>query len=230
MEELNIKDLFRYLLKKLPIIILVTAIIFTSLEAYALYFKVPLYKGDTTLILVKKSNSNNSTVTSNDISLNQKLVTTYSEIVKSRRVLNQVKERLNLEYSISELSDKITVSSVSGTEMIKISVSDVSGYAASYIANMTAEIFSSEISEIYKIENVTVSIIDEAIIEDSPYNIKVVKDSIIYFTIGIVISTLIVLSVFLFDTTIKSVVDIENRLELPVLGTVPKAKKKRGRK
>lgn len=223
MEEINLKDLFSFFVKKTPIIMLITFIVFLLGVGYTAFLKTPLYNGNTTLILVKKQanyEQGASSQTQNDIVLNQKLVATYSEIIKSRRVLNQVVTRLNLDYSSGELSQKIAVSSVSNTEIIKISVSDANAKKASRIANTIADVFKEEVMEIYNLENV--SIIDKAEVQEAPYNIQVTRDAVIFFVVGLVVSMGIIFVTYYFDTSIKSAEEIENRLGVPVIGTVPK--------
>lgn len=186
-----------------------------------MFLKTPLYEGKTSIILVNKSTDNNSnaTITQSDVILSQKLVSTYSQIVKSKKVLNQVISNLRLEYSYSELSRLVNVSSVSDTEIIKISVSNESPELAASIANNVAEVFKTEVSEIYNLENVT--ILDKAEVAKSPYNIKIVKTAGISVVGGIAISVMLLFVLFYFDTSIKSSEEVENKLGLPVIGTIP---------
>lgn len=223
MEEISLKDLFSFFVKKIPIILFITSIIFALGMSYSVFLKTPLYKGNTTLILVKKQTGyeqGTAAQTQNDIILNQKLVATYSEIIKSRRVLNQVVNKLNLGYSSSELSKNITVSSVSDTEIIKISVSDENNKKASQIANTIADVFKEEVMEIYSLENV--SIIDKAEVQDNPYNVQILKDVAIFLMVGLVVSVGIMFVVYYFDTSVKSTEEIESKLGIPVIGNVPR--------
>lgn len=223
MEEINLKDLFSFFVKKIPIILFITSIIFALGMSYSVFLKTPLYKGNTTLILVKKQTGyeqGTAAQTQNDIILNQKLVATYSEIIKSRRVLNQVVNKLNLGYSSGELSKNITVSSVSDTEIIKISVSDENNKKASQIANTIADVFKEEVMEIYSLENV--SIIDKAEVQDNPYNVQILKDVAIFLMVGLVVSVGIMFVVYYFDTSVKSTEEIESKLGIPVIGNVPR--------
>lgn len=223
MEEINLKDLFGYFLKKVPIILFVTLLFLAVGIIYTMFIKTPLYKGDTTLILVKE-NSNygqeSSSQTQSDILLNQKLVTTYSELIKSKRVLNQVISILELDCSNSELSQKISVSSVKDTEIIKISVSDEEPKEASRIANTLADVFKYEVMDIYDLQNVT--IIDKAEVQAEPYNIEIVKSAVVFFALGFMLSVGVIFVFYYFDTSIKSSEEIENRLGVPVIGNVPK--------
>ena len=148
---------------------------------------------------------------------------TYSEIVKSKRVLNQVIANLNLDYNYGKLYGMINVSSVSNTELIKITVTDPDRKKAMEITNETANVFAKEIPELYNISNV--NILDEAEEATSPSNVNVLKQSIIFIMVGLVLGLGVVFLIYYFDRTIKSSEEVEIKLGLPVLGTVQEYKK-----
>ena len=225
MEEINIKDLLMYFVKKIPIILIVSIAFMMLGLIYSLMFKKPLYYGDVTLILVQENNNynQNSALTQSDIALSQKLVTTYSEIIKIKRVLNKVIKELKLDYTFTELAGKITVSSVKDTEIIKIAVSDTDNEEAAKIANKIASVFEKEITDIYNLENV--SVIDEATVQNEPYNINTIKDIVIFFVIGSVLAVGVFFVIYYFDTSIKSVEEVEKELGVPVIGTIPLSRK-----
>ena len=104
-----------------------------------------MYKSYTTIILGGNETTASQTITQSDITLNKNLVDTYAEIVKSRRVLEQVIAELDLEETYEELSNKISVSSVNNTEIIKITVADSNPIEAKNVANVTANFFSKEV-------------------------------------------------------------------------------------
>ena len=232
MEEINIIELLDYYLKKLPIIIVVTLLMLIGGLIYTTNIKTPLYHGTTTIILVQKQDgSENSAVTQNELSVNQKLVTTYSEIIKSRRVLETVISSLKLDKTPKSLAKNITVTSVSDTSIIKVTVSDPSNKQASLIANEVATVFKQEISKIYNLENI--SVIDNAIIEKEPYNISILKETVIFGLIGLIATCGIIFIIYYFDNTIKNKKEIEEKLHLAVLGEIPvatKLEKKKGDK
>lgn len=222
MEEMNLIELFRHYLKKLPIIILSMILAILIGYTYIEYYQVPMYNASTTIILVHQNESNtNSTITQNELTINEKLVKTYSEIIKSRSVLEKVINDLGLKINTDDLSDKINVKSISDTAILEVTVSDESNKKASIIANKLAEVFKTEITKIYNLENI--SIIDEAIIEDKPYNVNIPKQMIIYSLIGIILSCGIIFIMYYFDNSIKNRKEIELKLNLPVIGEVPQA-------
>ena len=146
MEEIDLKELFDYFKGKVGLFVTITVGICLLGCIYGLFIQKPLYKSYTTVIL----GSNNQTITQNDVTLNKNLVDTYAEIVKSRRVLDQVINELNLDIAYEKLSSKVSVNSVNNTEMIKISVSDEDSIKAKNIANVTANYFKKEVMSLYK--------------------------------------------------------------------------------
>ena len=234
MEEINLKDLFLYFISKIFIVIITFVIAVSTSIVYSKFVKVPKYNSYTTIVLTRSgdsANEQNASITQNDITLNQKLVATYREIIKSRRVLGQVKDNLGLDISVGELSSNISVTNPDSTELIKITVSGKNKEEVKDITNEIARVFSKEIEEIYDIKNV--SIIDTAIEANSPYNMNIVKETLIASVIGIVLGLGIVFIMFYFDTTIKNAEEISEKVGLPLLGVVPKVdtgKKKKNKK
>ncbi len=234
MEEINLKELAKFFISKISIVLATTILFFIGGFIYINYILTPMYHSSTTLILVSDNANENSNLIQSDVTLNKNLVTTYSEIVKSRTVLKQVIDKVDLDMSVEELSKKVSVTSVEDTEIIKIEVSNKNNKMAKKITETTAKVFMKEVQNIYNLTNV--SIVDKAYLEKQPYNIRPLKQLIISSGIGFVIGTVIIFLIFYFDTSIKSGNDIEEKLGLSVIGNVTyvedkkkKRKKNKGR-
>ena len=220
MEEINLKELLSYFISKIWIVFITFGLLIMFSVVNTKFIKVPLYNSSTTIVLTINNESElNTSITQNDITINQKLVATYRQIIKSRRVLDKVIENLELDMEASTLSKKVSVTNETDTELLKITVSDEDPELAAMIADEIAKVFSEDIVDIYNIKNV--SIIDKALVSEIPYNIKLVKDAIIFGMLGIVLGLGIIFIMFYFDTTIKNSEEIEEKLGLPVLGVVP---------
>lgn len=225
MEELDFKELFSIFWNKKVQIILVTLIFATLGAIYTMTLVKPKYTSSTTLVLVqaessKENSESTESITTTDITLNSKLVSTYSELIKSKNVLRQVISNLNIDLNEEEIRKNIEVKSVSDTELIKISVTDKNAEYAEKLANEIAKVFISKVSEIYNINNVY--IVDEAEISIEPSNINHVKDIIIFTFIGMLFAFISVFVANLLDTTVKTTEDIEKKLDIPVLASIPK--------
>ena len=222
MEELDLKELLNLFWNKKLQIILIIAIFMVIGVIYTIGFVTPMYTSSTTLVLAA-SDSNDTkqsdTITTTDITLNSKLVSTYSEIVKSKNVLRKVIENLNIDVKEETLRKNITVTSVKDTELIEISVSDENSTYASKIADEIARVFTDKVKEIYNISNVYV--LDEAEVSTSPSNVNHTKDIAIFAFIGIVVSVMYVLIANMLDTTIQSQEDVERLFKVPVLAAIP---------
>ena len=121
MEEINLKDLWDYFVSKLYIVIIVLMVSILVSNIYILFIQTPLYKSTATLVLTRAESGESSAITQNDVNLNQKLVGTYSEIIRSRRVLNKVIKNLKLETTWDVLQKKVAVTNKTDTELISIS-------------------------------------------------------------------------------------------------------------
>ena len=239
MEELDLKELFNIFWRKKIEILLIVLIFGVIGVIYTMGFVTPMYSASTTLVLASSGKNENlpdtgiTTSTATEVTVNSKLVSTYSELVKSKNILRQVISNLNMKIEEDTLRKNITVSSVKDTELIQITVKNEKPSYASQIANEIAKVFTEKVKEIYKIENV--QIVDEAEVPDEPSNINHKKDVAIFALIGLVVSIGYVLLLNMLDTTVKTPEDIEEGLKLPVLAVIPVyetdiQKKKGGRK
>ena len=239
MEELDLKELFNIFWHKKIEILLIVLIFGVIGVIYTMGFVTPMYSASTTLVLASSGKNENlpdtgiTTSTATEVTVNSKLVSTYSELVKSKNILRQVISNLNMKIEEDTLRKNITVSSVKDTELIQITVKNEKPSYASQIANEIAKVFTEKVKEIYKIENV--QIVDEAEVPDEPSNINHKKDVAIFALIGLVVSIGYVLLLNMLDTTVKTPEDIEEGLKLPVLAVIPVyetdiQKKKGGRK
>ena len=224
MEEFNILEFLKYYWSKIVVVLFFILVGFIGSYFYTFYMQVPVYRSQTSLVLAKTDNGN-STITQSDITLNKNLVSTYRQIIKSRRILDIVIENMDLDLSYGKLNSQVAVSSVDDTELILISVYDEDKTQAKKIADEIALVFKDEITKIYNIENV--SIIDKALVSEKPYNVNVIKQFVLGGGLGFLISSIIITILFYMDDTVKTEEDIEKKLGLSVLGSVPKYRKRK---
>lgn len=220
MEELDLKELFQiFWNKKIQIILLILIFMVIGI-IYTLGFVTPKYSSSTTLVLASgNNNKQTNTITTTDITLNSKLVSTYSELIKSKNILRQVKSNLNINLDEEGLRNSIQVTSVKDTELIKITVTNEDATIAAKVANEIAKVFMGKVKEIYNIENIQV--VDTAEIEKEPSNINHTKDVVIFAVIGLVVAVMYVLIANMLDTTIKTAEEVEKLFKVPVLVNIP---------
>ncbi|MGI6539140.1 MAG: YveK family protein [Caldicoprobacterales bacterium] len=218
-ETMDLREILQIIYKRLWFIILVTLVCIISSGIISFFVLDSIYEASTTLMVSKTRDDQSSNLQYNDILMNQKLVKTYSEIVKSNRVLEKVIEQLDLDMTTGDLKNKIQVSSVSDTEIIRIAVQDKDPNFATELANSIAVVFMGEIGSIMKMDNV--QFIDPAKVPIDPVKPRPLLNIAIAAVLGVMISVFIVFLVEYFDNTVKTVDDVENKLGLPVLGSIP---------
>ena len=223
MEELDLKELFFMFWNKKLEIILITLMFVAVGIGYSYFFVKPEYTSTTSLVLAQSSSSGQTgdgAISATDLTMNSKLVSTYSELIKRKAILGQVCENLNIpESNIQELRGKIKVNSAKNTEIIEISVTNKDPNIAAAIANEIAKVFGEKIVEIYNISNVY--LLDRAEANAVPSNINHMKDVVIFASIGLVIAAVYVLIANMLDNTIKTEQDVEATTELLVLSSIP---------
>lgn len=208
--------------KKLEIILITLMFVAVGI-GYSYFFVKPEYTSTTSLVLAQSSSSGQTgdgAISATDLTMNSKLVSTYSELIKRKAILGQVCENLNIpESNIQELRGKIKVNSAKNTEIIEISVTNKDPNKAAAIANEIAKVFGEKIVEIYNISNVY--LLDRAEANAVPSNINHMKDVVIFAFIGLVIAAVYVLIANMLDNTIKTEQDVEATTELLVLSSIP---------
>lgn len=228
MEELDIIELLYALKNKIKYIVIIVVVFALLGLIYSKFLVTPMYKSSTTFVLSKskditiqsENNTNSEAITPNDITLNSKLVSTYSEIIRSKTIAKEVINSLGLDMTISEFISGVSVTSKDDTELIEITVSNSDSKLSADIANSLAEVFREKVNEIYKIDNL--SVIDVAEPSDVPYNVGTIKNILLFAVIGLVLSCGVIFIIVYFDDTIKDEKDIESLLNIPVIASIPK--------
>ncbi|WP_352418244.1 Wzz/FepE/Etk N-terminal domain-containing protein [Proteiniborus sp.] len=222
MEEIELRELFYVIWRRLWIIVLITVLSVAASGVVSYFVLDSEYETFTTLMLSKPTSGvgTNETIQYNDVLLNQKLVSTYGEIAKSRVVSNEVISNLGLSLTPEQLRNKVNVSLVKDTEIIKIVVNDNDPELAARIANETAKVFNKNVVSMMKIENVQV--IDKAEVPINPVKPRPIFNMAIAGILGVIISVFLVFVLEYMDNTIKTPSDVERYLDLPVIGMIPK--------
>lgn len=218
-ETISLQELFKILKKRIVLIfsILVMSVMITGVISY--FFLSPTYEV-TTQVLINQKEQEQNQFNTQDIETNLQLINTYNVIIKSPFILSKVIDNLELNTTTELLYEKIEVNSEQNSQVINVSVQDPNPIRAVDIANMTAEVLQNEIQTLMNVDNITV--ISPAV---NKKNIKPVSPNIplnlvIAIVIGLMIGVGITLLKVHLDTSIKTEQDVNDILELSVLGLV----------
>ncbi|MCI5839017.1 MAG: Wzz/FepE/Etk N-terminal domain-containing protein [Peptoniphilaceae bacterium] len=222
-KEIDLIELWEIIKKNLIKIIFIGILFAIAMFAISKFLISPKYQSYVSLIVNKEEDrSNNDGIQLNDVQLNQKLVGTYTEIIKTRGIAEIVIKNLGLDLSYEDFISMISVNSKNDTEIFEVSVKDTIPERASDIANETSKVFKDSIVKIMNVDNV--QILDKAIVPEKPYSPNIIRNAVIGFLFGIMVSMFTSIIRFLTDTRIKSSEDITNEFGLPVIGIIPDKK------
>lgn len=216
--EIDLREIFEMLKKRWLMIVSITLVAATLSGVISFFVLTPQYETSTTLIVSYRPDQS-SLMTYTELQMSQKLVATYSQIVKSERIADAVIKKLDLDLTAAQLNSKVSVSQLGDTEILKITVKDEDPELAALIANTESEVFQKEINEMMEVDNV--STIDVAKVPESPVSPNKMMNIAIATVLGMMVSVGLVFVLEFLDRTYKTPTDIERHLGLPVLGAIP---------
>lgn len=216
---MTLLELFQLLKNHLKLVIALP-IIFALVTAVGSWiFLANTYTANVSMyVLANSSETQSNTSLSTDLSASQMITNDVSELIQSERVLNQAANQLGM--SESELKGyDIKVTSSTTTRLIAISVTGDTPNSAAAIANGIADTTNSVAQEIMNIE--AVNVIDQAEVPTSPSEPPRTMYTAVAFLAGIFVAVAIVVLMDMINTRIRKPEEIEELLDIPVIGRIP---------
>jgi capsular polysaccharide biosynthesis protein len=220
-ETISLKDIALTLRKRLRLIVLIAAVAVAISGIISYFILTPVYQASTQ-ILVNQKTTEQPTLDPSQMRTNVDIINTYSIIIKSPSILNKVVDDYDLQQSTDALTGKITVSSEQNAQVFNLTVQDEDPAQAVKLANAISKTFSTEVPSIMNVDNVKV--LSPAVLKENPSPIKPkpLLNIAIALVVGLMAGVGIAFLLEYLDNTIKTEEDIQNILQLPVLGVIPK--------
>lgn len=217
--EIDVLQLFRSLWKRKLVILLVAIITSSVAFAYSTFVIKPEFTSTTRIYVVNRDQGEKSGLTNQDLQAGTYLVKDYREIILSQDVLEEVVSDLKLDLTPKGLANKIKVTVPVDTRIVSISVKDKQPEEASRIANSLREVAAEKIVAVTRVSDVTT--LGEARPATTPSSPNVRRNTLFGFLGGAVVTVIAVLLIELLDTRVKRPEDVEDVLQIPLLGLVP---------
>ena len=216
---IDVFQLFKVLWKK-KIAIILTAIV-AALLAFGVssFVLTPEYSSTTRIYVVNRNQSENAGLTNQDLQAGTYLVKDYKEIILSQDVLEKVISNLKLEKTVRELSKKIQVTVPVDTRIVSITVKNAQPEEASRIANALREVAAEKIISVTRVSDVTT--LEEARPALSPSSPNIRRNTLLAFLAGGVVMVVSILLFELLDDRVKRPEDVEEVMQIALLGIVP---------
>jgi capsular polysaccharide biosynthesis protein len=190
----------------------------TMLMAIWSFFLItPVYEASSQFILSQESIEGEQ-VTIDDFEVNTGLINTYTEILTSPLILDQVIDTLELDVTSNKLANEIEVIHSVDSHVITVRVQANKPEDAARITNTLLQVFKQTVPTIIGVDNVFV--LSEANFPNEPIKPKPLMNISIALVISLVISLAFVIGKSFFSTKIVREQDIEEFVGMPVLGSV----------
>ena len=221
--EIDVFHLFKILWKRKILIALVAIVAGALAFAYSAFIVKPEFTSTTRIYVVNRNQGDKPGLTNQDLQAGSYLVKDYREIILSQDVLEKVTSDLKLDLSPKALASKVKVTVPVDTRIVSISVNDRVPEEASRIANSLREVAAEKIISITRVSDVTT--LEEARPAIAPSSPNIRRNTIIGLLGGTVFTVIAVLIVELVDTRVKRPEDIEDVMQIALLGVVPNLNK-----
>lgn len=203
------------------ILILLVAIITGGLAfSYSSFIVRPQYTSTSRIYVVNHGQGEQNVLTNQALQAGSYLVKDYQEIILSQDVLEKVIANQKLTMTPKQLASKIRVSVPRETRIVSIDVKDTNPDTASQLANELRVVAAAKIKAVTKVSDVTT--LEEARPALNPSSPNIRRNTILGVTGGAVLIIVLLTLQEILDDRIKRPEDVEEVLELPLLGVVPK--------
>ena len=227
-KETTFKDILEIFLPKLWLMILVAAMLAALVSVYSVFVKDETYSSSSIVYVYSERNNTNSTSTG-DLQAAEEMVNVYKIAITRTKFLKLVianNESLSKKHHLSPaaMQSMISISQVEETAVFKITVTSTDPILAYDVAvAVTSGIETYVQGESGLVKNALLSsVLEDPTVPTSPNGKGTVTKAIIAFAVGFILTALIVWARSFFDVIIRSTKKIEDNLDVPILGVIPR--------
>ena len=225
-KSLDLMQLLRVVLRKWFIVVIAGVVAAVIGFIYSSYYITPLYKASSTM-LVDLRNSVHEDLSSEQINVAEKYVSTFAYIMKTNTVLEPVINDLGLKESVASLASKINIFTLEETLLIRVSINypdpDLAMKIVKSIGQNAPEIINQRITSGYITE------IEAPSVTINPVTPNIPKYTATAAVLGVALAVFVIVAFALFNNKIKSVEELQEAVDLPLLGVIPTLQKKNGK-
>lgn len=214
--ELDLLDVAAAILEHWKILVVVTILSAAAFYGVSRYVMTPIYESSAELYVLTKSTSITSLA---DLQMGTNLTNDYVEVVTGRPVLDKVIENLKLDATAKQLADKVTLTNPTNSRILVITVRDTNPKMAKTIADEIAVVAAQFIEE--KMDQDQPTIIQKGYTDGEPVSPSIGKNTAVGGILGALVVVAIVVIRMIVNDTIMTPEDMEKKVGLNVLGSIP---------
>lgn len=220
MEEqvISISEIIDAVKKRWKIIALTTVLATVVSGIFSFFVISPTYEASTK-IFIGKEGAESEGYNSSDVSMYQNLIKTYSELIKTKDLVNKAIDNSQYDLSVNSVLNGITVNTLTGTQILQISYQSKSPSIAKNMLESITNEFITKAEEL--VPNGNVKILESVELPKNPVAPNKTMNIAIAFILGMMVGFGIVFLLEYLDNTYKNKEQLEKDLDIPVLGVIP---------
>lgn len=225
---INILECLSEIKKNCRNIAIITLSLILIASIYSTFFMKQDYEATVKVFIGKQKFKNTMESYNNEeITLYQRLITTYSEIIKSKKLINKSINESKIN-SLKEVDEKIeygsvignlTVNPITNTQIIELKYTSKNPQQSYNLIYSMAENLIAYSKELYP--TVNIKVLEQVNVSSGNLISKKIMVMGIGFITGLIVSIGGVVMMMYFNNTFKSKETLEKELGLVVLGTIP---------
>ena len=226
--RIDIKKLTVFLVKNCWLIIIFAVIGFAGLYGYTRFYQEDTYSAYATMYVLNGNPNlvNYQYTNSSDLNSALQLLDTYMVVVRSKKVMNVVAERLSPTYpkiSTGYIANSLSMGSVADTGVLRVICTTNDPQLSADICNAVLDVAPSEIIRVVSAGNI--EIIDYAEPPSSPDSREPKKKGIIGAIAGGVAASAVLVFIFLINHEVGDAEELTENYTVPILASVKRSKK-----
>lgn len=210
--------------KKFDILLIIISCIMIAL-LYSMYVLPREYNVSTTLMLIEMNQNDAENPSINTpIPLTNKLLSTYSQIIKSDSTLSETLNKINNpELSLNQLKSKIQIKKMFNSDSFKVTVRDSNYEEAFAIEGHLIDVLNQNLKT-FDVETYT---LDQTHLESYEINSYTSRNVLIGIIIALLLSYVYIEALVELDKYVRNKKDVETEIGLKVLTEIPQNKQKK---
>ena len=217
MEEIDLLELFRAVLKYIRLIIVLCIVFGAGGFLVTNFLIAPTYTASTSIYLTPQISESGS-LDYNSQMANSKLVTNVVNLMTQNNVMSEVAKDVGMENAAS-VKKCISVTNESNTEIITVTATTTDPKLSKDIANGTVNTFIKTMQKNLNVRNI--EIVDKAKLSYVPSGPNITKNTMMATLVGGVIGVGYAVLKFLLDNRLRTKEEAEKYLGIPVFAEFP---------
>lgn len=213
-ESITLPNILKVLRRKILIVIFISIVLTGIVGTITALFIKPTYQASIQILINPKKEENYSS------QVNTQLINTYNVVLKNKKILDDVRNKLSLNMSLDELRANISAQNEKGSQVISIIVQDKDKNTAGVIAQALAKSLEQEIPKLMNVDNI--NILSEAELSRDPVRPQPMLYMLITCIVSFFFSSISITLWTIFDNKVKDATSLAQELDITVLAVVPK--------